>query len=352
MSVTVKAAKERLDSIIKKSRVDLYKPIQIAEVLYHSRVNGRIDVRDKNTFQNPSCSWRDAVTIILTGKKCTSSARFQHDLWNSTAMAPEFLYVLDKENQETCGLVERYIYFQYEQRQGTVSSIVNMVNSASPESFQLHELIQTFVSTPGIKRSIDKAYEIVTYALLETVVCSLEATISISVPDSSLDILREFEDLAKVVLGVDVNSPVWSQSAHIYRVGVTNAADRGLDMWANFGPAIQVKHLTLSKSLVNDIVDQVESDHIVIVCCDADADVIDTITRQIGWGKRIRGIIKENDLINWYEKCLRGKFSEKIAVPLLETLVESFLHEFPQTSTLTEFLKERGYLSMSSSGIW
>ena len=44
--------------------------------------------------------------------------------------------------------------------------------------------------------------------------------------------------------------------AHIYRVGVTNAADRGLDMWANFGPAIQVKHLTLDSNATQMIVDQ------------------------------------------------------------------------------------------------
>ena len=31
-------AKKRLDSIIKKARVDLYKPIQIAEVLRYSRL--------------------------------------------------------------------------------------------------------------------------------------------------------------------------------------------------------------------------------------------------------------------------------------------------------------------------
>jgi HaeII restriction endonuclease len=35
---SVQEAKDRLDAIIKKARVDLYKPIQIAEVLIHSRL--------------------------------------------------------------------------------------------------------------------------------------------------------------------------------------------------------------------------------------------------------------------------------------------------------------------------
>ena len=40
----------------------------------------------------------------------------------------------------------------------------------------------------------------------------------------------------------------------MYRVGVTNASDRGMDMWANFGLAIQIKHLSLSQELAEHIV--------------------------------------------------------------------------------------------------
>ena len=49
------------------------------------------------------------------------------------------------------------------------------------------------------------------------------------------------------LLGLQEGKVGWEQPVHIYRVGVTNAADRGLDMWANFGPVIQVKHLTLNE---------------------------------------------------------------------------------------------------------
>ena len=41
--VTIAQAKARLDLIIAKGRVDLYKPIQIAEVLHHSRLEGGIE---------------------------------------------------------------------------------------------------------------------------------------------------------------------------------------------------------------------------------------------------------------------------------------------------------------------
>ncbi|MCX7841167.1 MAG: HaeII family restriction endonuclease, partial [Anaerolineae bacterium] len=136
------------------------------------------------------------------------------------------------------------------------------------------------------------------------------------------------------------------------RQGVTNAADRGLDMWANFGPAIQVKHLTLNEKMANDIVDQVESDRVVIVCRDADAAVIRAITKQIGWGRRVRGIVRESDLINWYERCLHGKFADRLAQPLLNELLREFQAEFPQAKAIGEFLVERGYATSTPYKLW
>lgn len=77
---TIQDAKERLDDIINKGRVDLYKPIQIAEVLRRSRLQGDIDVGNRDTFQNPSLHWRNDVTRLLLGKISTSSANYQHDI--------------------------------------------------------------------------------------------------------------------------------------------------------------------------------------------------------------------------------------------------------------------------------
>ena len=129
--------------------------------------------------------------------------------------------------------------------------------------------------------------------------------------------------------------------AHVYRVGVTNAADRGLDMWANFGPAVQIKHLSLDEKLATGIVDQVESDRVVIVCKDADTKTLEIVLKQIGWGKRVQGIVKESDLIDWYERCLRGKFANRLAAPLLERMREGFKAEFPVAAKGVEFCEQR-----------
>jgi len=88
------------------------------------------------------------------------------------------------------------------------------------------------------------------------------------------------------------------------------------------------------------------------VCKDAEAKVIETVLKQISYGARVRGIIKESDLIKWYEKCLSGKFSEKLAKPLLERLLNGFEAEFPFSTTLAEFLEERGYNDSEVPEFW
>lgn len=213
-------------------------------------------------------------------------------------------------------------------------------------------MLKLFRTNSGIKRSIDKAYEIVAYSLFETVVVALETKITVSIPLTKQALLNEFSDLAKVLLGLKEGQDSWDFIAHIYRVGVTNAADRGLDMWANFGPAIQIKHLTLDAEMAKRITDQVESDYIVIVCRDTELNVIQTLTQQISWGQRVRGIIRESELIAWYDRCLKGKFSNELAKPLLKCLTDSFRKEFPHSVALADFLEEREYLVLTVDSVW
>ncbi len=59
----IQDAKMRLDSIIAKARIDLYKPIQIAEVFRKSRSEKNIKILDLKTYQNQSIRWRDEVIL-------------------------------------------------------------------------------------------------------------------------------------------------------------------------------------------------------------------------------------------------------------------------------------------------
>lgn len=355
MSTDLKLAKFKLDTVLNKARMDFYKPIQIAEVLYHSRIERNINITNKEDYRTQSKKWRDEVSLKLLGKYCKSSSKYQDDVWSETAMPHYILSILDKYNQQSCGVVEKYIYSKLQNKQGIIATIIDYIQTSmsAPQKFYLEYILESFrESKSGMKRSIDKCYEIISYSIFESVLQILEAEIIVKVPKKNYDILEYFGDLAKVLLGVNLEEPEWREIAHIYRVGVTNAADRGLDMWTNFGPAIQVKHLTLDATKAEEVVDQIESDNILIICKDAEASVISIIMRQINWGKRVRGIVTESQLIEWYNRCLRGSYREKIAPKLLEILLNSFKREFPGAESIADFLLERGYSNLKLSPMW
>jgi len=171
----------------------------------------------------------------------------------------------------------------------------------------------------------------------------MKLKVDVSVDASSIDILKEFSDFARMVMSIDMQNMVASQDARVYRLGVTNAADRGLDMYSNWGPAIQIKHLSLNVELAKNIVEGISSDRIVIVCKDAEKDVILSLLTQIGWKSRIQSIITENNLVDWYEKALRGKYAYLLADQLLTTIRDEIAKEFPSTKDVPQILKNRKY---------
>ncbi len=118
--------------------------------------------------------------------------------------------------------------------------------------------------------------------------------------------------------------------------------------------AIQIKHLSLTEELAENIVSSVSSDRIVIICKDSEEKIIVSLLTQIGWKSKIQSIITESDLVNWYEKALRGSYSSEIGDKVLENLKNEILLEFPATDNLDfqKFEKERGYDQINLAGTW
>lgn len=342
-------AKKALDAVIKKSRVHFYKPIQIAEILYHNRMFRDIDFADLETYRTKSKKWRDTVCIELLGRKCTSSSKFQDNLFDNNAIPPSIMVILGEENERTDGAVEAYIYRRFTNKYNQLEDALNYCLEATKENFYVKKLIDSFWNEPGLKRSLDKIYEIVVYALFSTLVNTMDMKVEVAIDRSKVELLSEFEDFTKKVMCLDIQHMSHTQDAHVYRVGVTNAADRGLDMYSNWGPAIQIKHLSLDVELAEDIVNSVSSDRIVIVCKDAEEDVIVSLLTQIGWKSHIQSIVTENNLITWYEKALRGKYSHLLGENLLATLAEEIALEFPSVDRIPPILKERHYEKIKDS---
>ena len=238
-------AKKSLDKIISKSRIHLYKPIQIAEILYRIRMYGNIDPLNLESYRNESKHWRDEMTIQLLGRKCTSSARFQDDLFNENAIPPKTLKILSEENLSTSGAVEAYIYKKFTDKYVQLANALSYCRNSKRNNFSVKKFINLFRNEPGLKRSIDKIYEITVYALFSALIESLQIKVEVFIDKNNLGILNEFADFSKKVMCLDSVNPAQTQNAKIFRVGVTNAADRRLDIYSNWGSAIQIKHLSL-----------------------------------------------------------------------------------------------------------
>lgn len=342
----LREAKASLDRLIGKQRLALYKPIQIAEILHQVR-KGKLSIDDVRyrleTYRNPSKRWRDAVTTLLINQISTSSQKYQDNLFEPNAMPPKIIATLAEHNDVFDGVVERYIYQQFARKQSAIFDLMSLLTVAKPDEFSLKKFLSFFVAKKGVRRSIDKSYEIVVYALFNTLVRHLKINVKVQIDEPQSELLKEFEDFTQILIGIDSKTTSVVFPARLFRAGVTNAADRGLDMWSNFGPAVQVKHLSLSSELAEDVSDSIGADSIVIVCKDAEAKVIYNVCNQLGMSKRIRGVITENDLIGWYDKALKGKFSHLLAEDLLLSLKAEFLNEFPYSETFEDFFRDRGY---------
>jgi type II restriction enzyme len=340
--------KERLDRFLNKQRVAMYKPIQVAEILYRVRLGldgMNLDQIDNvEVYRNPSKHWRDTVSKMLIGQVSTSSQKFQDNLFEENAVPPSLLKQLAEVNNQFNGVVERYIYQRFALRQKAIRRVydyVKRVREASLDQFDLTRFLSLFRAESGLRRSIDKAYELVVYALFSALLQQLRVKVQVSVDMAQSRLLEEFGDFTRVVLGIDSQVPLREFHAGIYRAGVTNAADRGLDLWANFGPAVQVKHISLSEEIAEDIANEVRADEIVIVCKDAEAEVVRQVCEQLG--QRLRGIVRESDLVSWYQRALSPTWRNSLGKALIDSLHRELQLEFPFSETFEPFYKERGY---------
>ena len=341
-------AKNALDKIIKKTRIHFYKPTQIAEILYYHRLEkADFNINELENYRNASKHWRDSISMRLVGRVSTSSQKYQDNLFESNAMPPLLLNRLAKENKKHNGIVENYIYHRFRERLGDVIDAYAYLQNSSTRSFSLNKFLDFFEKQSGLKRSVDKAFEIVVYALFSTLVQELKAEVTLSLNNPDKDILADFEKFVQHVLGLNAKTVSLTAPANIYRGGVTNAADRGLDILTNFGPAIQVKHLQLNEKLAEGISESAMLDDIVIVCKTAEATLIQSLLNQIGVG--IRGIITQDDLEIWYSLC-QTKYAQIMGQKLLENLALEFTREFPMLKEIDNFLQERNYMAEDLTG--
>lgn len=354
MTVSKEVAKQALDSLIGKSRAHLYKPMQIAEILYMYRTKRDFDVSDLSQYRKESKKWRDIVTKQLVGNVSTSSAKFQDNLFDDNAIPPKILVALAAENQRTNGAVEAYIYSRFIDKMSQFAIGIDYCEQNDKEIFDLSKFIDLFWQVAGLRRSVDKIYEVIVYSLFQSIIEALGVQVSVSFDPDKVEILEEFEDFAKSVININITNNVFELEGRINRAGVTNASDRGLDIWSNFGVIVQIKHLSLTEEMAEGIVGSVNADRIVIVCKSAEKTLIVSLLNQIGWKSKIQSVITEKELKQWYEKALRGKYADIIGDNLLTYLRSEIQKEFPSTGSgvVDDFAKSRCYQDVAPDTLW
>ena len=345
-------AKKRLDAVINKARTQFYKPIQIAEVLHRNRVEWDVDLNDVETYRTRSKKWRDDVCEKIVGRGSTSSARYQDNVFDQNATPPPVLAILAEANRKHDGAVEAYIYDAFWRRYTQVANGLALLSGSGKIHFNLTNFIDLFRHDKGLSRSVDKIFEIIVYALFTTLLETLEVKIGITMQNIENTVLQEFSDFTEKVLGVSEATPEVYHEPQVYRVGVTNAADRGLDMWANFGVVIQIKHVSLDAKIVDDITSNITADRIIIVCKECEKDVLVSVLQQFGSAHRIQSVITEDELEIWYEKALRGQSAELLGDKVLQRLRDEYIVEFPSMTEFPAFFRERGYDQLSPTDVW
>jgi len=350
----VSESKERLDKLIQKSRAFLYKPIAIAEILHKHRLYGDIDLMNKEDYRRHSYNWMKVVVKELHNKTPNLNSRYWDQLFDKEILPPEHLAVLGHINKEQNGIVEEYIYGNVQQKVFGLHEIINrLIEIRKPQDFKLKEFLSEFEKDKKYSRSVDKAYEVIVYALFNAVTSAMSAEVTLRIKENSKEILKDFEDFAELVLGLNSSIDSITLPARLYRVGATYVNDAGLDMWANFGPAVQVKHLTLSPEQVGEICDSVRADKVIIVCKSSEIKIIEVILQQLDFKEKLRGIITEKDLDKWcYISC--NKYSDTVGKSLITSIIKEMQLEFPITNyeKIEKFLKRRNYDLSRLKGTW
>ncbi|MDX8376735.1 MAG: HaeII family restriction endonuclease [Mariprofundales bacterium] len=340
-------AKNALDTVINKSRVHLYKPIQIAEILFRYRNNTELNInlQDLDTYRNKSKKWRDIICRQFLGRVSTSSAKFQDNLFEENAIPPRYLLLLGRENNKHSGIIEAYIYDKFETKHLQLENALNYCTKTTKENFDLNAFLNQFWNQAGLKRSLDKIFEIVVYSLFEVLTTAMDINVDIYYNPKNTGILNEFSEFADKVLNLNAENNRKSLKAHFHRVGVTNAADRGLDIYANFGSVVQIKHLSLDEELAENVVTSITSNKIIIVCKSAEEKIINSLLTQIGWRSRIQAIITIDDLNLWYEKALKGTYANILGERIISMLSDEIKNEFPSVGNedFITFKEKRGY---------
>lgn len=330
--MNIASARAKLDHVIQLSRVEMYKPIQIAETLREFTLNKSINPSKLETYRNLSRDLRNRVTLELIGKVSTSSMRFQDDLWNASAMPPEALSALATAN--TKHEVEEYIYQHVYAKSAQMIEIRKVLDEVSSLS-DIQNIFDLF-NTPGLRSSADRLFEVFALSVLQTQIEKSDFTFTLS----------GTSDTVKGITGKKLISIAEGQGndLELAKMGHTNAADAGLDIWTNFGVVVSVKNYNLDEELFLKVLSDTPVGLLVVICETVSNDVEKNLLKLSN--NRPVILITRNELFTDAGQLLSSSDHSNVFVA---KLIAFYDKEFPLTVTLENFMNKRNY-KISSPG--
>jgi hypothetical protein len=319
-------ALKHLDRVITLSRVEMYKPIQIAEILREYTKNKSFSPSDLETYRSLSRDLRNKVTLELIGKVSTSSMRYQDDIWNPSALPPEAVSTLASSNCHH--EVEEYIY-QHVYAKSLQMIEIRKVLDEIKSSEEIKSIFRLF-DTPGLRSSADRLFEVFALAILQTQIEKSNFTFTLSGDPKTIAGFTG-KKLISIAQGE-------GNQLKLAKMGHTNAADAGLDIWTNFGVVVSVKNYFLSLDLLQKVLNDTPNGLLVIICESTNSIVERELERVAN--EREVVLITSKELLNDVELLLRDlSFSDLF----IGKLISFYDKEFPLAVTLESFMKKRNY---------
>ena len=343
MRCSVRAAKVELDAGVENARGKFFKAIQIAEILYYDRMHpGEINLADHETYRCASKHWRDVISTRLVGSNSRSNGSWQDNLFPGQD-TPHILAILARENRRLGGGVEAYVYRRIGQMHGSIAELVISLEGNDPNEFSLRQFLDQCCQSQ-LLRVKERIYEIIACAIIATLTKFLDVQVITTVSAKRFQLVASDEILLGAVLGMPNGKPKKTAAGRLSRLGLTSAADGGVDIVSNFGFIAQVKHAALDDRLLSKIYGAVQIEGMTVICR--------TVTFSSSSGSERHNtalVITENDLVRWSDQIVRGNFGLGAAAFLCENLTAGLRREFPACDPVdfAAFMTERDYVGMA-----
>ncbi len=339
--MTVELLKRVEDEIIDRSHGQSFKAVHLAEILFRDRTTpGGLDLRDRESYRCASRRWRDEVCERLIGASSTSNTAWQDVVLPRWAPA-ETLAELAAENRRLKGAIEADIYRRIAGVRLAIARLAADLDRPDTGKFVLAEFLRHVRSEPVLQRVIGRVYEIVAFAVLDTLVEALNVQVSVDLLVERAELLNDEGRFMSTVLRTAPAALPLRMAGRMSRVGVAHAADGGVDLISNFGFRGQVKHAVLKRARIQTLVDPAADLVDVLICRSVVAGRGDTPVDDAT-------VITEADLVNWSDRIAGGAFGTTASAGLRKRIAVELRREFPgcQPDAFPAFLCERGYDTM------